>query len=660
MTLPVSSADLAATLAPFDEARPLPPHVYWDLDVFAFDRDEIFGKAWRAVGHESELATEGSYLVAPITPEGILVTRAEDGLLRAFYNVCRHRGATLLDAPSGRCEAIACPYHRWTYGLDGRLRSAPGSRDRGDLIAVRVATFRGFVFVQLDPEAPDLDDALAGAPPWLDALPELRLAGRARYEVHANWKLCVENFQESHHFPLVHPSLEALTPTDLARSVLGGGPWLGGLMDIVAGHETVSASGRRMDRPFIVPEDARRRVFDAHLFPALLTSLQPDYFLTYRLHPIAPDRTLIVADTWVDPTCPEGSIPDVVSFWERVNAEDRAVCERQQVGVRSRGFAPVGYARVEDGVHAFDRLVADRYQDALDEGDERDEQDEDEPDSAPPPPPPRSKLVGIWGEPYIDLSDDIDTSSFGEIDEEIAYALARVEVSRTGGSLKHMGVVAPWVHEDPYVDYGHVISTLSHEELLRFVSLADDPSVFDPERLHEYTFGDETDHPLSRAQARYLIYRHDVYFPWSVCYHLLHDERWEDKHSGVGKDFAPEAQAMFPRTVAFVKSLPFTEIGRAVLFGLLPNHHAPLHRDSEPGREITVAQSISFSPRGNKRLYLTDADGGSRTIVRAPIYWFNDMDYHGVLPDPFFRYSIRVDGVFEAGWARRIARKRGR
>jgi glycine betaine catabolism A len=687
VSLPFCRDDLEATLAPFDEARPLPPCAAWDPDVFAFDRDELFGRAWRMVGHESELQAGGSYLVAPLTPEGILVTRAEDGALYAFYNVCRHRGATLVDAPCGRAEALACPYHRWVYGLDGRLRSAPGAASQklgqslrpvpvpvpvpvpgsgrgngsqgppgfltgpaGDLVAVRVATFGGFVFVQLDPDAPDLDEALGDVPPWLASLPPLRLAGRRRYEVLANWKLCVENFQESHHFPLVHPSLEALTPTDRARSVLGDGPWLGGVMDLVDGRETVSASGTRMDRPWIVPEE-RRRVFDAHLFPSLLTSLQPDYFLTYRLHPLAPDRTLIIADTWVDPGCPEASIPDVLSFWERVNAEDRAICERQQLGVRSRGFAPVGYARVEDGVHAFDRLVAGRYLDAL---------DDDEPDSAPPPPPPKSKLVGIWGRPYLDLSGDVDISCFAEIDEEIAYGLARVEVGRTGGSLKHMGVVAPWVHEDPYVDYGHVIEGLSREELERFVSLAHDPSIFDPARLHDYRFGDETDHPLSAAQIRYLVYRHDVYFPWNVCYHLLEDERWEDKHSGAGKDFAPEAQALFPRTVAFVKSLPFIEIGRAVIFGLEADHHAPLHRDSEPGKDLTIAQSISFSPRGNKRLYLTDADGGSRTIVRAPIYWFNDMDYHGVLPDPFFRYSIRVDGVFEPGWARRLARKHGR
>ena len=654
---PLSHEDLDPVRLPFDEARPLPPRACWDPGVFCFDHDEIFGRAWRMVGHESELAEIGSFLLAPLTPEGILVLRGGDGVLRAFYNVCRHRGATLVEAPCGRAESIACPYHRWIYGLDGALSIAHGARETGDLVGVRVDTWRGFVFVNLDDDAPPLDEATAGAPAWLEDLPPLRRLGGARYEVRANWKLCVQNFQESHHFPLVHPALERLTPTDRARSVIGEGPWLGGIMDLAGEAETVSKSGQLLGRPRIVPEGARRLVHDAHLFPALLTSLQPDYLLTYRLHPIAPDRTLILADTWAHAACPDGdSARDVLDFWEIVNAEDRAICERQQIGVASRGYAPVGYARVEDGVHAFDRLVAERYLEAL-EAEEMEETGTGT--GAGTGTGTGARLVGIWGRPYLDLSAEIDTSAFTAIDDEIALGLAQVEVGRTGGSLKHMGVVAPWVRDDPYVDYGQVLARLSREELLRFVSLAEDPSVFDPERIHEYAFGDETDHPLSPAQIRYLVYRHDVYFPWNACYHLLHDHRWEDKHSGSGKDFTEEARRLFPRTVAFVKSLPFKEIGRVVIFGLEANHHAPLHRDSEPGRDLTVAQSISFSPRGNKRLYLVDAEGGSRTVVKAPIYWFNDMDYHGVLPDPFFRYSVRVDGVFDPGWIRRLRRKLG-
>ena len=156
----------------------------------------------------------------------------------------------------------------------------------------------------------------------------------------------------------------------------------------------------------------------------------------------------------------------------------------------------------------------------------------------------------------------------------------------------------------------------------------------------------------------YLKYRYGVYFPWKVCYHFLENDRWEDKHSGDGKDFEEEARRVFPKTVAFIESLPFKEIGRCVLFGVEANDHAPAHRDSEPGKALSIAQSISFEPRGGKRFYVCDPEGENKTIVEAPIYWFNDMDYHGVEPDPFFRYSIRVDGVFEDDFLELISGRR--
>lgn len=263
-------------------------------------------------------------------------------------------------------------------------------------------------------------------------------------------------------------------------------------------------------------------------------------------------------------------------------------------------------------------------------------------------------LIGLFGRPYVDLSPLLDTSSFGALDEEISLGLAKVESEYTGGSLKWMGVVAPFMMGDPYLDYGHVIAQFSREEFERFISLADDPGRFDPDRRAGYAFGDETDHPLTKAQMRWLKMRYGVYFPWKVCYHLLSNDRWEDKHSGEGKDWDEEAKAVFPATVAYLESLPFNEIGRAVIFGVEANDHAPAHRDTEPGA-LQVAQSISIDPRGNKRFYLCDAEGGAQEVVEAPVYWFNDMDYHGVLADPYFRYSIRVDGVFDPAFVREVA-----
>ncbi|WP_437931419.1 aromatic ring-hydroxylating dioxygenase subunit alpha [Sorangium sp. So ce291] len=381
--LPLSSADLRAVLAPLDSARPLPARAYWDEDVFAFDQAEIFGRSWLCVGREDELSRPGEWLLAPLTPAGVLVVRGADLELRAFHNVCRHRAATLVDGACGRLDHLECPYHGWTYELSGALRAAPHAPpgfDRGahGLLRARAGALFGFLFVTLDPGAPALESALGDAPPWLSR-PELRSLRRGRrveYEVAANWKLCVENFQESHHFPRVHPGLERLTPCDEAVSWgVGGtggkggaaGPWLGGIMDLAPGAETVSTSAARGARPLVVPEAERRRVRDAMLFPGLLTSLQPDYLLTYRLTPRAPDRTLVVADTHFHPAAfvPGFAPGDVFAFWDAVNREDRAICERQQRGIRAPGYAPSAYAMVEDGVHAFDGMVARRYLSAL-------------------------------------------------------------------------------------------------------------------------------------------------------------------------------------------------------------------------------------------------------------------------------------------------------
>ena len=265
------------------------------------------------------------------------------------------------------------------------------------------------------------------------------------------------------------------------------------------------------------------------------------------------------------------------------------------------------------------------------------------------------KLHGIWGRPFVDMTPFIDASRFAELDDEGTLGLARVETSFTGGTLQWMGVTAPWVREAGYVDVMDVIPRFSREEFERFAALGDERERLDPDKRAEYTFGDETDHPLTLAQMKYLKVRHRVYFPW-LCYHFLENDRWEDKHSGEGKDFDEEARLVFPKTVAFIEELPFVEIGRVVLFGVEANDHAPDHRDSEPGRELTIAHSMTLDFRGDKGLTLTDPTRTERVRIDTRAYWFNDMDYHGVTPAPFFRYSIRIDGVYEPEFLARVER----
>ncbi|MFZ5894997.1 MAG: aromatic ring-hydroxylating oxygenase subunit alpha [Myxococcota bacterium] len=374
--LPLRISELERVLSPGECARGLPRAAYVDAAVFDFERAELFRRWWWCVGRECELSQPGEYLLATVAGEELVVVRGADLELRAFFNVCRHRGLPLVTAERGRSSELVCDYHGWAYELSGQLRRAPHMpgafpRDCHGLRPVRVGVLHGFVFVCLDADAEALSSALRGAPPWLTRpeLLHLRLGRSVRYDVLANWKLCIENFQESHHFARVHPALEALTPSALATSWSGDGAWLGGHMPLAPHARSVSTQPEVEPKPWIVPDAERRRVSDAFAFPALLTSLQPDYLLSYQLCPLEPARTRVTANIYFHAAAfaPNVEASHVYAFWDGVNAEDRAICERQQRGVSSRSFEHASYSLLEEGVQVFDQRMARHYLDAFDE-----------------------------------------------------------------------------------------------------------------------------------------------------------------------------------------------------------------------------------------------------------------------------------------------------
>lgn len=198
---------------------------------------------------------------------------------------------------------------------------------------------------------------------------------------------------------------------------------------------------------------------------------------------------------------------------------------------------------------------------------------------------------------------------------------------------------------EAHADYGEVIAKMTPEAYATFRSLATEPEAF-PRQAAGTTFGEERDHPLSRRQMLWLEYRWGVYFPWKVYVEMIPNRTWEEKDSPDGKDFTRLARTFFPKTLAFVKSLPFAHIGRCNLMGLASGDHGTVHRDGDPAEKTKIDHFITFCPRGDKRLYLWDEEKQSKIHVSRRATWFNDSDYHGVDADPFFRYSIRVDGVF--------------
>jgi phenylpropionate dioxygenase-like ring-hydroxylating dioxygenase large terminal subunit len=230
---PLSAEDVEATLRPLDEATMLPARAYTDANVFAFERERLFGTDWVCVGRESDVGVAGTWFVAPVCRGGVIVVAGDDGVPRAFHNVCRHRGTTLLDGCGERAARIRCPYHGWSYDLRGRLALAPGMDDVVDfdpgahgLAPVRLETFGGFLFVCLATTGPSLLAWLDDLPAQFEGIPlaGLVLGRRSRYTVRANWKLLMENFAESYHFGPVHPQLQRQTPSARAESLLSRGP----------------------------------------------------------------------------------------------------------------------------------------------------------------------------------------------------------------------------------------------------------------------------------------------------------------------------------------------------------------------------------------------------------------------------------------------------
>jgi hypothetical protein len=261
-------------------------------------------------------------------------------------------------------------------------------------------------------------------------------------------------------------------------------------------------------------------------------------------------------------------------------------------------------------------------------------------------------INGICGRPFVDLEPYVDLDELGALDDEITLGLTEVAVGYTGGSHKWMGIVPPSAKNDPYADYGQTIARMSRSEFARFVALSDTPGAFDLQRRAEYEFGEERPWPLSRRQMLYLEYRHGVYFPWKVYYELVPNLAWEERADGAGKAFTAEARRVFPRTIAFIERLPFSHVGRCNLLGLQSNDHGTIHRDGQ--EETEVGHFITLCPRGDKRLFLWDEERRRALPISGRAYWFDDRNYHGVAADPFFRYSIRVDGVFRPEFLARL------
>lgn len=358
----------------------LPGRYFTDPEIFAREQERIFGDMWVCVGRADAVPDTGQFLTVDLGGESILILRGRDGQLRAFLNVCRHRGARLCEAAHGQAgAAVQCRYHAWSYGLDGRLIGAPNlareealDRTQFGLIPVRLEVWEGLIWLNLDDDAPPVAAQLN--PPIEKRFGTLGTLARYRigslkvgqsisYEVNANWKLVVENFMECYHCAPMHPELVRLLPDfrngTSYQGVIGEGTTFAA--DIEA--FTLSGTGQRPRLPGLMPEDDRL-YYGFVLWPNVFVNLLPDHVILHTLRPIAPDRSHVTCDWLFDPADlarPEFDAADTVEIFDLVNRQDWEVCELTQLGMSSRAYARGGvYVSNENHIAGFRDLVLER------------------------------------------------------------------------------------------------------------------------------------------------------------------------------------------------------------------------------------------------------------------------------------------------------------
>jgi Rieske 2Fe-2S family protein len=339
--------------------RSLPRRAYVEPAYLERERRNIFWSQWFCIGRISRFEEAGSYETIDVAGESVIVVRSSAGL-RAHLNLCRHRGSRLLCGSGTLRGAIRCPYHGWAYDTDGRLIATPFVEESAlppevrRLHPVGIDTWGGFAFVRLEcpAEAAPLVQQLGDAPQRVAnyALDRLRTGSSLRYDVRANWKVILENYNECYHCAGVHPELCRIVPAfkQRAGSELD---WERGI-EHRAGAWTFTFDGTSARRPFAeLNDDERTRHKGELLYPNFMLSLSADHAAAFTLWPQSPERTSIVCDLLFDPAEMERSSfdpSDAAEFWDLVNRQDWAVCEGVQAGMQSRAFRYGYYAPMED------------------------------------------------------------------------------------------------------------------------------------------------------------------------------------------------------------------------------------------------------------------------------------------------------------------------
>lgn len=370
----LTDAERAAVRAPLERAATLPPRCYTDPAFYALEQERVFRRGWIGVARVDELARPGDYVAFDLLGEPLVAVRGDDGRIRVLSRVCRHRWMPVVEEGRGCTRAFQCPYHLWTYGLDGRLRGAPEmqrtpgfDRDAVRLPELRSEEWEGFLFVSLDPEAPPLGPQLAPLAeriaPW--RLGAMRTLACLDYEAPWNWKVTLENGCESYHHMGPHrATLEPVLPT--RRTEVGP----------QAGPFTIYRNPTTDDAPLPTAFEPvpglggteRASLVIVTVFPFHLFALTPDQMSWLRILPgPEPDRHrarwVICAPphAFEDPEL-ETKREAAAALLDTIHREDMAICRGVQQGLASRLAAPSPFSHLEATVHHFHRWLLERVE----------------------------------------------------------------------------------------------------------------------------------------------------------------------------------------------------------------------------------------------------------------------------------------------------------
>lgn len=344
-------------------ARTIPSHWYTDAGILGAEKEKIFWHTWQAVGYADKVSRPGEYLACEVTGEPIAVVRGNDGVLRAFSNVCRHRASTIL-AGHGCAKSLRCPYHGWTYALDGNLLVAPefeGVEDwdltQVSLPPVRVEEWGPFVFVNVDGEAPPLAEVMGDIPAQVAELGcpigQLHFSYRRDYLIECNWKVYIDNYLEGYHLPAAHPSLFRELDYNQYR------------VDTFRYYSSQYAPirpprpGRDEPRRYSA-EEAGNRALYFWIFPNFMLNVYPDNVSSNIILPLSHNRTLTIFEWFTYPK--DGAAREIaaetVDFSDEIQQEDIKICENVQKGLRSRTYDRGRYSvKRENGVFHFHSLL---------------------------------------------------------------------------------------------------------------------------------------------------------------------------------------------------------------------------------------------------------------------------------------------------------------